>query len=283
MPVRFSHWSFGKAFHRMKMQYDFNLSRIYELVINSDPCYAFLLDANSLLQNKVIAAHVLAHSDFFKNNYRFAHTSRSMVETMAIHAARLRRYEMRYGRDRVEELLDAALALQEQIDPYTRPAPAHAVGNRPARPKKRDPDDVPVDDEEDMDPADVPRRRGKSRDLPCTSWSTPAAWTTGSETCSASSETKCYIFGRSWRRKCSTEGWRRIGTCASSARWTCPTTRRKSSPACTRACWQLPASPSTHTIWATTFCSTFTSGGKRPARRNESATGSGRPRHGKAV
>lgn len=120
MPVRFSHWSFGKAFHRMKTRYDFNLSRIYELVINSDPCHAYLLDSNSLLQNKVIAAHVLAHSDFFKNNYRFAPTSRSMPETMAIHAARLRRYEMRRGRDEVESLLDAALALQEQTDPRAR-------------------------------------------------------------------------------------------------------------------------------------------------------------------
>lgn len=149
MPVRFSHWSFGKAFHRMKMQYDFNLSRIYELVINSDPCYAFLLDANSLLQNKVIAAHVLAHSDFFKNNYRFAHTSRSMVETMAIHASRLRRYEMRYGRDRVEELLDAALALQEQVDPHTGPAPAPIRQERPVRSPLREPDGLELDDEHD--------------------------------------------------------------------------------------------------------------------------------------
>src|SRR5690625_1706825 len=86
MPTRFAHWSFGKAYHRMKMQYDFNLSRIYELVINSDPCYAFLLDNNTLLQNQVIAAHVLAHSDFFKNNRRFSHTSRDMVDTMAANA-----------------------------------------------------------------------------------------------------------------------------------------------------------------------------------------------------
>src|SRR5690625_4770919 len=117
MPVRFSHWSFGKAFHRMKMRYDFNLSRIYELVINSDPCYAFLLDRNSWLQNKVIVAHVLAHSDYFKNNYRFAGTSRTMTETMAVHKDRLRRWEMRYGQQAVEELLDAAIALQEQTDP----------------------------------------------------------------------------------------------------------------------------------------------------------------------
>lgn len=121
MPVRFSHWSFGKAFHRMKTQYDFNLSRIYELVINANPCHAFLLNSNSLLQNKVIVAHVLAHSDFFKHNYRFARTSRAMPETMAVHAARLRRYEMRHGREKVEEVLDAAIALQQQVDPHSPP------------------------------------------------------------------------------------------------------------------------------------------------------------------
>lgn len=125
MPTRFSHWSFGKAFHRMKMQYDFGLSRIYELVINSDPCYAFLLDGNTLIQNKLVAAHVLAHCDFFKNNARFAHTSRYMVESMAVSADRIRAYEIQYGKESVEELLDAALAVQEHVDP------SYLARNRP--------------------------------------------------------------------------------------------------------------------------------------------------------
>ncbi len=117
MPTRYSHWSFGKAFHRMKTQYDYNLSRIYELVINSDPCYAFILDGNSLIQNKLVAAHVYAHCDFFKNNQWFGNTNRNMVETMARNAERIREYELKYGRDKVEECLDAAMALQEHIDP----------------------------------------------------------------------------------------------------------------------------------------------------------------------
>jgi stage V sporulation protein R len=116
MPTRFSHWSFGKSFHRMRLEYEFGLSRIYELVINSDPCYAFLLDGNTLLQNKTVCAHVLAHCDFFKNNATFRHTSRDMVERMASSAERIRQYEIEYGRARVEELLDAGLALQEHID-----------------------------------------------------------------------------------------------------------------------------------------------------------------------
>jgi stage V sporulation protein R len=117
MPTRFSHWSFGKAFHKMKLSYDFNLSKIYELVINSNPCYAFLLKGNSLIQNKLIVAHVLAHCDFFKNNARFSNTSRDMVESMTASAERIRAYELQYGKEEVESFLDHVLAIQEHINP----------------------------------------------------------------------------------------------------------------------------------------------------------------------
>lgn len=117
MPTRFSHWSFGKQFYKMKLHYDLGLSKIYELVINSDPCYAFLLDSNSLIQNKLIVAHVLAHSDFFKNNVRFSNTKRDMVESMAATAERIKQYEHQYGKLEVEKFLDAVLAIQEHIDP----------------------------------------------------------------------------------------------------------------------------------------------------------------------
>lgn len=97
MPTRFSHWSFGKQFHKMKLHYDLGLSKIYELVINSNPCYAFLLDSNSLIQNKLIVAHVLAHCDFFKHNCRFQNTNRDMVESMAAAAERIKHYERIHG------------------------------------------------------------------------------------------------------------------------------------------------------------------------------------------
>lgn len=117
MPTRFSHWSFGKSFHKMKLHYDLGLSKIYELVINSDPCYAFLLDSNSLIQNKLIVAHVLAHCDFFKNNVRFVNTRKDMVESMAAAAERISYYEQEYGKKEVESFLDAVLSIQEHIDP----------------------------------------------------------------------------------------------------------------------------------------------------------------------
>ncbi|WP_138756502.1 SpoVR family protein [Paenibacillus sinopodophylli] len=117
MPTRFSHWSFGKSFNKMKLQYDFGLSKIYELVINSNPCYAFLLDGNSLIQNKLIVAHVLAHCDFFKNNARFGVTNRNMVESMSATADRIHQYEMDHGTEAVEKFIDAILAIQEHVDP----------------------------------------------------------------------------------------------------------------------------------------------------------------------
>lgn len=132
MPTRFSHWSFGKAFHKMKLSYDFNLSKIYELVINSNPCYAFLLKGNSLIQNKMIVAHVLAHCDFFKNNVRFANTSRDMVESMSASAERIREYELKYGKEEVEQFLDHVLAIQEHINPSLLDA-------RPRRPVQEKP------------------------------------------------------------------------------------------------------------------------------------------------
>jgi stage V sporulation protein R len=118
LPGRYSHWSFGKAYHKMKTMYDFGLSRIYEVVINSNPAYAFLLENNSLVQNKLVIAHVLGHVDFFKHNAYFSMTNRRMIDDAALHAVRINEYEFRYGRRVVEEFLDAVLSIEEHVDPY---------------------------------------------------------------------------------------------------------------------------------------------------------------------
>ncbi len=120
LPGRFSHWTHGKAYHQMKMMYDYGLSKIYELVINTNPCYGFLMETNSLMQNKLVVAHVMGHCDFFKNNAYFQHTSRQMIETASVNADRIRKYEYEFGERRVEEFLDAVLAIQEHIDPHLR-------------------------------------------------------------------------------------------------------------------------------------------------------------------
>lgn len=117
LPGRYSHWTFGKAYHRMKTMYDFGLSKIYEVVINTNPSYGFLLETNSLLQNKLVIAHVMGHVDFFKNNMWFSKTNRRMLETVSAHTERMNQYEFKYGRKTVEKFLDAVLAIEEHIDP----------------------------------------------------------------------------------------------------------------------------------------------------------------------
>ncbi|HJU54120.1 MAG TPA: SpoVR family protein [Pyrinomonadaceae bacterium] len=117
LPGRYSHWTFGKAYHRMKTMYDFGLSKIYEVVINTNPSYGFLLETNSPVQNKLVMAHVLGHVDFFKNNVYFSKTNRRMVESVSTHAGRMTEYEFKYGRKAVEKFLDAVLAVEEHIDP----------------------------------------------------------------------------------------------------------------------------------------------------------------------
>jgi stage V sporulation protein R len=117
LPGRYSHWTFGKAYNRMKTMYDFGLSKIYEVVINTNPSYGFLLETNSPIQNKMVMAHVLGHVDFFKNNIYFSKTNRRMVESVSTHSGRMTEYEFKYGRKSVERLLDAVLAIEEHIDP----------------------------------------------------------------------------------------------------------------------------------------------------------------------
>jgi len=117
LPGRYSHWTFGKAYHRMKTMYDFGLSRIYEVVINTNPAYGFLLETNSPVQNKMVIAHVLGHVDFFKNNVYFSKTNRRMVESVSTHTRRIMEYEFKYGRKTVEKFLDAVLSIEEHIDP----------------------------------------------------------------------------------------------------------------------------------------------------------------------
>jgi len=116
LPGRFSHWTFGKAYYRQKMQYDLGLSKIYEMVVNTNPSYAFLMEMNDLLQNTFVAAHVFGHTDFFKNNTYFNHTSRRMIDKASVHAERIAKYEFDHGRDEVEHFLDAVLSIQEHVD-----------------------------------------------------------------------------------------------------------------------------------------------------------------------
>jgi stage V sporulation protein R len=115
-PTRYPHWRFGMEYEQLKKTHTYGLGKIYELVINNDPCYAYLLKSNALLDQKLVICHVYAHSDFFKNNFWFAGTNRRMIDEMANHGARLRSYVRRFGRGAVEEFLDKCMSLCNLID-----------------------------------------------------------------------------------------------------------------------------------------------------------------------
>ncbi len=135
-PSRYPHWRFGMEYTRMSKSYAYGLHRIYEMVINNDPSYAYLLVSNKLVDQKMVMAHVYGHVDFFKNNMWFAHTNRKMMDEMANHGARIRRYIDRYGYDAVERFIDACLSLDNLID-------IHSPGIR------RHPQPGPYDDEDE--------------------------------------------------------------------------------------------------------------------------------------
>lgn len=118
-PTRYPHWRFGMDYEQLSKSYEWGMSKIYEMVINTNPAYAYLLEGNSLTDQKIVMAHVCAHVDFFKNNYFFSKTNRKMIDGMANHAARVRRHMARHGQEVVEDYIDTCLSLENLIDPMS--------------------------------------------------------------------------------------------------------------------------------------------------------------------
>jgi stage V sporulation protein R len=132
-PKRYPHWKFGMEYEHLSKSYEYGLSKIYEMVINTDPCYAYLMEGNSMMDQKLVMAHVYGHCDFFKNNIWFSGTNRKMMDQMANHGTRIRRYMDRYGQDRVESFIDKCLSLENLIDRsnvYTQKLPASEQSHR---------------------------------------------------------------------------------------------------------------------------------------------------------
>ena len=115
-PVRYPHWSHGMEFDRLDKGYQYGLQKIYEMVINNDPCYAYLMKENGIVDQKLVMCHVYGHNDFFKNNIWFSKTNRKMIDEIANHASRIRRYIDLYGLEEVEGFLDVCLSLDRLID-----------------------------------------------------------------------------------------------------------------------------------------------------------------------
>ncbi len=115
-PARYPHWRFGMDYDSMSKNYRFGMMRIYEMVINNDPVYAYLLNVNKTVDQKTVMAHVYGHADFFKNNAYFSGTDRNMIDVMANHGTKVRRFMDRYGQDKVEEFIDVVLSFENLLD-----------------------------------------------------------------------------------------------------------------------------------------------------------------------
>ena len=140
-PTRYPHWKFGMEYEQLAKGYSYGLQKIYELVINNDPCYAYLMKSNSMVDQKLVMAHVCGHADFFKNNAWFTHTNRKMMDEMANHGTRIRRYAERYGHENVETFVDACLSIDNLIDMHSpfikRRRPKQAEAAAPEEPEPR--------------------------------------------------------------------------------------------------------------------------------------------------
>jgi stage V sporulation protein R len=119
-PTRYPHWRFGMEYEELSKSYSYGLSKIYELVINNNPVYAYLMKSNGTTEQKLVMAHVFGHADFFKNNLWFSKTNRRMIDQMANHATRVRSYIDRFGLESVEDFIDACLSLENLIDPHAQ-------------------------------------------------------------------------------------------------------------------------------------------------------------------
>ncbi|MBK8999999.1 MAG: SpoVR family protein [Myxococcales bacterium] len=140
-PNRYPHWRYGMEYERLSKSYEYGLSKIYEMVINNNPSFAYLLEGNSFTDQKLVMCHVFGHVDFFKNNFAFRPTdldssgdktdpirraageynpNRKWMDKMANHATAVRRVVDRFGIARVEEFIDVCLSLENLIDAYSR-------------------------------------------------------------------------------------------------------------------------------------------------------------------
>jgi len=128
LPINYHHWSFGKHFVSTEQTYRRGqMGLAYEIVINSDPCIAYLMEENSLPMQALVIAHACyGHNSFFKGNYLFRTwtSADAIIDYLVFARTYVAQCEERYGTEEVELLLDSCHALMNHgVDRYKRPAP----------------------------------------------------------------------------------------------------------------------------------------------------------------
>ncbi|WP_299768027.1 SpoVR family protein [uncultured Pseudoteredinibacter sp.] len=132
MPLGYHHWSYGKQFINVEQSYRRGqMGLAYEIVINSNPCIAYLMEENSMTMQALVIAHAsYGHNSFFKGNYMFRSwtDADSIIDYLLFSKNYIAECEQRYGVSQVEELLDSCHALMNYgVDRYRRPYPISAA------------------------------------------------------------------------------------------------------------------------------------------------------------
>lgn len=131
MPIGYNHWSYGKHFLATEKGYKRGqMGLAYEIVINSNPCIAYLMEENTLCMQALVIAHACyGHNSFFKGNYLFRSwtDAGSIIDYLVFAKQYISQCEERHGVEAVEELLDSCHALMNYgVDRYKRPSPISA-------------------------------------------------------------------------------------------------------------------------------------------------------------
>ena len=126
MPVNYRHWSYGKEFIATEKNYKRgHMGLAYEIVINSDPCIAYLMEENTMAMQALVIAHAAyGHNSFFKGNYLFRMwtDAASIIDYLVYAKNYVANCEEKHGLDEVEAFLDSCHALSNHgVDRYRRP------------------------------------------------------------------------------------------------------------------------------------------------------------------
>lgn len=138
LPARYSHWTFGREFGKLRRYSELGLLEILEMVVNLNPGMAFLLESNTDVENRMVIAHVFAHCDFFKNNYWFSKTDRGMLDKELYFERRIKELQTEHGKLEVEKALDLALSIQWHIDFYGQFRTEERASSAPPRTEEKD-------------------------------------------------------------------------------------------------------------------------------------------------
>jgi spore cortex formation protein SpoVR/YcgB (stage V sporulation) len=143
MPVNYHHWSFGKQFLGVEQRYKRgHMGLAYEIVINSNPCIAYLMEENTITMQALVIAHAAyGHNSFFKNNYLFQTWTNAdaIVDYLLFARNYIAECEQRYGEEEVELLLDSCHALMNYgVDRYKRPSRLSAEQERRRQKERED-------------------------------------------------------------------------------------------------------------------------------------------------